>query len=136
MYWYSVLIVTATLTILSFDRFLSIVKPFVHKQYMKPQTAMIIVVITWITSAILNTNPLYGFGKFIFGREHGTCVPIWTKETLYLVFTVIVFLILIGIIIFTSIWTCCFTRRYLQRRHSHKNNIYISNNRRVIGIFG
>ena len=134
MYWYSILIVTSSLAIVSFDRFLSIVKPLVHKQYMKPHTVVIIVVIAWITLAILNTTPMYGFGKFYYDSDEGTCTPALFGEPFYLVFMAIIFLIILGIIVVTSIWTCLFTRRYLQRRHSRKN-IYVSNNRRVIGIF-
>ena len=136
MYWYSILIVTASLATVSFDRFLAIVKPLVHKQYMKPHTAVIIIVIAWITLAILNTTPLYGFGKFYYDPDEGTCTPALLGEPFYLVFIAIIGLILLGIIVVTSIWTCCFTRRYLQRRHSRKNIYYVSNNRRVIGIFG
>ena len=99
---------------------------------MKPHTAVIIILIAWITLAILNTTPFY---EFIFSLEHGTCVPLWTEETLYLVFSVIVLLILIGVIVITSIWTCCFTRRFLQQ-HEAGSNIYVSKNRRIIGIFG
>ena len=90
---------------------------------MKPHTAVIIVVIAWITLAILNTTPLYGF---VYSPYQGSCV---TGETWYLVF-IVIFLILIGIIVITSIWTCCFTRSFLQRNQAQ------SKNGRVIGIFG
>ena len=135
MIWYGVLLVTGTLAIVSFDRCLSIVKPFFHKQYMKPHTAVIILVIAWITLAILNTTPLYGFGRFVYSYYQGLCVTVWAGETWYLVFMVIIFLILIGIIVITSIWTCCFTRSFLQRNQA-QSNVYVSKNRRVIGIFG
>ena len=139
MYWYSVLLISVTLAILSFDRFLCIVKPFVHKRYMKPHTAVIIVVIAWIVLAILNTTPFYGFGKIVYYESPGTCGPSWSKQPLYLAFVLVIFIILIGIIMVTSIWTCCFTRRFLQKKQQQSqaySNIYISNNRRVIGIFG
>ena len=140
MLWYGALLVTATLAIVSFDRFLSIVKPFIHKQYMKPHTAVIIIVIAWIICAVLNTTPLYGFGKFAYVSGHGACVPVWgTRQRLFLAFTLIIFLILIGTIVVTSVWVCCFTRRFLkqkQQRTQSCNNIYVNNNRRVIGIFG
>ena len=135
MFWYSVLLVTATLAIVSFDRFLSIVKPFIHKQYMKPHTAVIIIVIAWIVCAVLNTTPFYGFGRFGYSERHGSCSPILVEQTLYVVFFLIIFLILIGSIVVTSIWTCCFTRRFLEE-HQSASNIYVNNNRRVIGIFG
>ena len=135
MLWYGVLLVTATLAIVSFDRFLSIVKPLIHKQYMKSHTAVITTVIAWIICALLNTTPLYGFGKFIYVAGLGTCAPVWTGQTLYLVFFFIVLIVFVGIIVVTSIWTCCFTRKFLEQNQAH-NNIYVSKNRRVIGIFG
>ena len=139
MLWYGALLVTATLAIVSFDRCLSIVKPFIHKQYMKPHTAVIIIVIAWIICAILNTTPLYGFGEFVFSMHQGTCGPLWSGQQFYLAFFSLIYLILSGSIVVTSVWVCCFTRRFLklkQQRTQSRSNIYVNNNRRVIGIFG
>ena len=135
MLWYGALLVTATLAIVSFDRCLSIVKPFIHKQYMKPHTAVIIIVIAWIILAVLNTTPFYGFGRFIFATSLGTCVPAWGGEVPYLAFFSIICLIMIVTIVVTSIWTCCFTRRFLEQ-HQAGSNIYVNKNRKLIGIFG
>ena len=135
MFWYSILLVTVTLVLVSFDRFLSIVKPFIHKQYMKPHTAVIIIVIAWTICAMLNTTPLYGFGRFGYSERHGSCSPIWVGQTLYVVFFLVIFVTLIGSIVVTSIWTCCFTRRFLEQ-HQPEGNIYVNKNRKIIGIFG
>ena len=138
MFWYSGLLVTATLAIVSFDRCLSIVKPFIHKQYMKPHTAVIIIVIAWIVCAVLNT-PLLGIGKFVFSMNQGTCGPMRSGQQFYLAFMLVICLILSGSIVVTSVWVCCFTRRFLkqkQQRTQSRSNIYVNNNRRVIGIFG
>ena len=135
MLWYGALLVTATLAIVSFDRCLSIVKPFIHKQYMKPHTAVIIVVIAWIILAVLNTTPFYGFGIFSYGSDQGTCTPDWSEQVPYLSFFVVIFLIMIVTIVVTSIWTCCFTRRFLEQ-HQSGSNIYVNKNRKLIGIFG
>ena len=134
MFWYATNLVLTTLAIVSFDRCLSIVKPFIHKQYMKPHTAVIIIVITWIICAMLSTAPLYGFGRFVYSKNQGTCVPEWTA--FYLIVSVLICVTMMGIIVVTSIWTCCFTRRFLQQNQTDNNNIYVSKNRRVIGIFG
>ena len=136
MFWYGVLLVVATLAIISFDRCLSIVRPFFYQQYMKPHTAVIIVIIAWIICAILNTTPLYGFGRFMYVKGYGTCAPVWKGHTFYAIFTIITFLVLIGIIVVTSIWTCCFTRRFSLQQHQADTNIYVNNNRKLIGIFG
>ena len=137
MLWYGALLVTATLAIVSFDRCLSIVKPFIHKQYMKPHTAVIIIVIAWIICAVLNTTPLYGFGEFAFSVNQGTCAPLLSGQQFYLAFMVVIYLILIGSIVVTSVWVCCFTRRFLKlKQQRSRSNIYVNNKRRVIGIFG
>ena len=49
------LLVTATLAIISFNRCLSIVKPFIHMQtvYETTYSAVIIIVIAWIVCAAL-----------------------------------------------------------------------------------
>ena len=135
MFWYGVLLVTVTLVLVSFDRFLSIVKPLVHKQYMKPHTTIIIIIIAWIICGILNTTPFYGFGKFGYSENQGTCAPEWSGQKFYRLFFLIICVTLIGGIVVTSLWTCCFTRRFL-RQHQRDNNIYITKNRRLIGIFG
>ena len=135
MFWYGILLVPVTLAIVSFDRCLSIVKPFIHKQYIKPHTAVIIIVIAWIVCAVLNTTPLYGFGIFTYVSGHGTCGPVWAGQSLYLAFYLLLFLILYSSIVVTSIWTCCFTRRFLEQ-HQAGSNIYVNKNRKLIGIFG
>ena len=128
MFSYCILLLIVTLSLLSFDRFLSIVKPFFHRQYMKPHIAVIIVVIAWTILGILNTTPLYGFGRFGYSENHGTCVAVWTGQIPYLVFFLIILTILIGMIVVTSIWICCFTRRFLQQkqqRHQADSSIYV-----------
>ena len=135
MFWYGGLLVTATLAIVSFDRCLSIVKPFIHKQYMKPHTAVIIIVIAWIICAVLNTTPFYGLGKFLYADDEGTCGP--SGRQFYIAFMLVIYLILIGSIVVTSVWVCCSTRRFLKlKQQRSRSNIYVNNNRRVIGIFG
>ena len=114
------------------------VSPLLNHLYtnsnMKPHTAVIIIVITWIICAMLSTAPLYGFGRFVYSKNQGTCVPEWTA--FYLIVSVLICVTMMGIIVVTSIWTCCFTRRFLQQNQTDNNNIYVSKNRRVIGIFG
>ena len=133
---YGVLLVTMTLAVISFDRFLFIVKPFAHKKYMKPYTAVIIVVIVWISCAVLNTTPLYGLGKFVYGRSHGNCIPRWEGEIGYDVFMLLIFALMVSCIVITSIWTCCFTHKFLKRtEQNHEDTNYISKRHKVIGIF-
>ena len=147
MFWYSSLLITVTLTVISLDRFLSIVKPLFYRRhiYMKPQIAVTVVIIVWIVCArsILNTTPLYGFGRFQFIESHGFCLPETGMEQLsYSIFMPLIFVILLCCMIVTSIWTCCSTHGYFRRASERSSNqmevenIYSSKKRQVIGIFG
>ena len=145
IFWYGALLITVTLTVISLDRFLFIVKPLFYRRhiYMKPQIAVTVVIIVWIVCAILNSTPLYGLGRFQFSESRGFCVPMW--KSYYFIYTLLVFSILYSCIVVTSIWTCCSTYNYFKRaaeRRSGTNvfnseeNIYTSKKREVIGIFG
>ena len=150
IFWYSILLITVTLTVISLDRFLFIVKPLFYRRhiYMKPQIAVAVVIIVWIVCAILNTTPLYGLGRFQFSVSTGLCVPLLdpNEQLVYLIFMPLIFGILFSCIVVTSIWTCCsthgFLSRALERRASERSNelevgnIYASKKRQIIGIFG
>ena len=145
MFWYSGLLITATLTVISLDRFLFIVKPLFYRRhiYMKPQLAVAVVIIVWIVCAILNTTPLYGLGVFHFA-ESGFCLPDW-KKSYYSLYMLLVIGILLSCIVVTSIWTCCSTHKYLAARAERRSrsnvfnkeeNIYTAQKMKIIGIFG
>ena len=140
MMWYGALLITMTLAVISFDRFLFIVKPFIHKRYMKPHTAVIIVATVWISCALLNSTPLYGIGKFTFAKSHGTCSPEWDGELAYVIFSILIFTVMLCVIMVTSIWTCCFTRKFLQQnqRGTGDDSNYQFKKRQFIhlGVFG
>ena len=75
IFWYGALLIAVTLTVISLDRFLFIVKPLFYRRhiYMKPQIAVTVVIIVWIVCAILNSTPLYGLGRFQFSESRGQC---------------------------------------------------------------
>ena len=143
MFWYSGLLITVTLTVISLDRFLFIVKPLFYRRhiYMKPQIAVTVVIIVWIVCAILNSTPLYGLGRFQFSVSCGFCIP---TQFYYFIYALLIFGILYSCIVVMTIWTCCSTYNYFKRaeRRSGTNvfnseeNIYTSKKRKVIGIFG
>ena len=143
MLWYSALLITTTLTLISLDRFLFIVKPLFYRRhiYMKPQIAVTVVIIDWIVCAILNTTPLYGLGLFYFAGS-GFCIPGWEEQLGYVIFTMLIFAILVGCIVVTSLWTCCSTHNYFRRAEKRniinemEENIYKTKKKQVIGIFG
>ena len=151
IFWYGALLIAVTLTVISLDRFLFIVKPLFYRRhiYMKPKIAIIVVVIiVWIVCAILNTTPLYELGRFQFSVSNGFCLPLVdpNEQLVYSIFMPLIFGILFSCIVVTSIWTCCsthgFMSRALERRASERSNelevenIYASKKRQIIGIFG
>ena len=147
MLWYSGLLMTVTLSAISLDRFLFIVKPLFYRRYiyMKPQIAVTVVIIIWIVCAILNSTPLYGLGRFQFRVSNGFCMPMWQPQSYYFIYVLLIFSILYSCTVLMTIWTCCSTYNYFKRaaeRRSGTNvfnseeNIYTSKKREVIGIFG
>ena len=137
VFWYSVLLMTITLAVISIDRFLFIVKPHFYKQFMRPWVALILMIAIWILAAALNSTPLYGLGAYQYGPSYGSCIPTWRNVPDYLSFMTAIFLIVLAIIIVTSLWTFCFTRKFIhEQKPSQQSNVYQSKERRLFGIFG
>ena len=139
---YSTFVATESLVLVSFDQFFFIVKALQYDKYMTVNKAVIIVAVSWILAAFLSTLPLLGFGVYEFSTSFGTCVTGWEGQTGYSIFMSLVILILVGSIIVTSIWTLCFTRKYLRDKATGpiptqgSNHVYASQQRRIIGLFG
>ena len=53
-------LIVLTLGVISVDRFLFIVEPFIHERFMKTQVALIILICVWILSCLINTPPWTG----------------------------------------------------------------------------
>ncbi|XP_019857029.1 PREDICTED: rhodopsin, GQ-coupled-like [Amphimedon queenslandica] len=125
-----------TLAAISVDRWLFIVKPIFYKQYMKAKVAVVLAVIIWIVSALLNIPPFFGMGKFVFS-PFGCCQPQYIGEVGYSIIRLAFILIVICIMVIASISTCCFTRRFI-REHAQlaDESAYVSKDRKIIGIFG
>ena len=142
LFSYSTFVATESLVLVSFDRFFFIVKAVQYKKYMTVNKAVIIVAVSWILAAILSILPLLGFGVYEFSSSFGTCVTGWVGQTGYSIFMSLLILILVGSIIVTTIWTLCFTRKYLRDKatgpvHTQgSNHVYASQQRRIIGLFG
>jgi hypothetical protein len=134
-----VLIVVSTLSLISFDRWLFIIKPMIYKRYMKLPLALGIVIGLWIVCALLNIPPCFGLGKIHFIIFLASCSPDSSNELpfLFVSYMLVVFGALIAIIVATSIWTCCFTKSFLARSEatSQNHHLYSSKKRRVCGIF-
>ena len=148
MYWNSVLLITLSLMLLSFDRFFYIVHALRYRQHMTSIKAVVVVAISWVVAALLNMTPFFGFGDFRFIESYAGCSPIWEREMGFVIYTLIIFVLIIGSIIVTSLWTFCYMHSFLRKRKDRAVNIvtlstrknslevYTSARRRLIGLFG
>ena len=136
IFFYIVLVIYMTLAAISVDRWLFIVKPQFYKQFMKPKITLIIITSIWILAALINSTPFYGLGEFRYAA-YGCCVPVWEQQFGYLLFVALFNFIVLCIILSTSLWTFIFTRKFIQEQAALADNcVYVSRNRRLIGIFG
>ena len=80
----------------------------------------------WILSAVMSSAPFFGLGTFSYENWIGYCIPVWSHVD-YIVYSLVIVLFLISVIIVTSVWTLCFTHRFItqQSQLSH-DNIYAS----------
>ena len=138
IFWYCALIIYMTVAAISFDRFLFIVKPHLHKRFMGPWVALTLTIVIWILSALLSCTPfIEGTGSiFVYEGTQGTCTLLLVE----LFFTMIVLVVTSSIIAFiaiTSVWTFCFTRKFIRDQSAIAGkNIYASRKKRLFGIFG
>uniref|UniRef100_A0A1X7TU55 G-protein coupled receptors family 1 profile domain-containing protein n=1 Tax=Amphimedon queenslandica TaxID=400682 RepID=A0A1X7TU55_AMPQE len=125
-----------TVAAISFDRFLFIVKPHLHKRFMRPWVALTLTIAIWTLSAVLSSTPFYGLGNFSFDELLGFCFPLWISVD-FIVYSLVIILLLFSVIIVTSVWTLCFTHRFITQQSQLSNdNIYASKKKWLLGIFG
>ncbi|XP_019857754.1 PREDICTED: short-wave-sensitive opsin 1-like [Amphimedon queenslandica] len=124
-----------TLAAISFDRFLFIVKPHLHKRFMRPWVALTLTIAIWTLSAVLSFTPFFGFGHFLYFSRIGSCFPIWAtlEYELYTLALVATNLLIIAV---TSVLTFCFTRRFINNQSLITPNVYSCEKKRLFGIFG
>ena len=89
-----------TLSLISFDRFLFIVKPLLYIKYIKTWTAVVIISTLWVLVTFLNTTPWYGLGQFNFRPRICSCFPKFTRH--YVIYFSLVSIIPYTTIIVTS----------------------------------
>ena len=135
---YTVLVQSFTLAAVSFDRFLFIVKPRLHKQFMRPWVALTLTIAIWILSAILSSTPFYGLGEFAYASNVGTCSPTLTKtESFFIGYSAAIEAVVFLFIIVTSLWTFCFTYKFIRDQSAiGEESVYLSPKKRLVGIFG
>ena len=132
IYWWMVGVILMTLDAISFDRFLFIVKPHLHKRFMRPWVALTLTIAIWILSAVLSF--VYAFGFQLSFSHYNCSVPIGISLG---IFGIISAFIILGTIFITSLWTFCFTRRFFKDQSVIAGeSMYASKKKRLFGIFG
>lgn len=139
-YWNSGLIIAMTLSAVSFDRFLFIVKPHQHKEFMTPRVALILTITLWLLGSIINTTPFYGIGQYGYFSSYGICTNMLQNTSIfYLVVNVSIYSVIYLTIAVTSIWTFCFTHGFIKEQLAiiaRSDGVYQSKEKRLFGIFG
>ena len=134
--FYIIITIIMTLAAISFDRFLFIVKPHLHKRFIRPWVALTLTIAIWILSAVLSSTPFFGLGIFSYRSRIGYCIPAWSHVE-YIVYSLVIVLFLFSVIIVTSVWTLCFTHRFITQQSQLSNdNVYASKRKWLLGIFG
>ena len=136
IFWFNVYVTTATLAAISFDRFLFIVKPHLHKRFMRPWVALTLTIVIWILFVLLYTLTLLGLGEYTHTFTYGICVTALNSKAL-VGCLITLFTLIIIVIAVTSIWTFCFTCRFISGQSAIAGeSVYKSRKRRLFGIFG
>ena len=131
IHWWILLVISITLAAISFDRFLFIVKPHLHKRFMRPWVALTLTIAIWILSAVLSSVHVFGFHLYV-----SICIS-YSDSIGFGVYFFLLSVTILGIIFVTSIWTFCFTRRFFKDQSVIAGeSVYASKKKRLFGIFG
>ncbi|XP_011402967.1 PREDICTED: somatostatin receptor type 2-like [Amphimedon queenslandica] len=130
-----VLVISTTLAAISVDRFLFIVKPHLHNRFMKPWVALTLTIAIWILSAVYTTFYIFGLDFDLYQFNSSFCfLPSSSSRGFLGIFATI---IILGIIVVTTLWTFCFTRRFFRDQSVIAGeSAYTSKKKRLFGIFG
>ena len=133
IYWYSVLVIVMTVAAISFDRSLFIVKPHLHKRFMRPWVALTLTIVFWLLAAPLDVVQFSGFN-----RQYSLVYCIFTTNSIgFIIYFILLSVTIIGIILVTSVWTFCFTCRFINNQSvTAGESVYASRKKRLFGIFG
>ena len=127
--WWMVGVISMTLDAISFDRFLFIVKPHLHKRFMRPWVALTLTIAIWILAAVLNIVHIFGFHLYCLSSSPDGFGPV--------VYIILLSVIILVIIFITSLWTFCFARSYFKDLSVIAGeSVYASKKKRLFGIFG
>uniref|UniRef100_A0A1X7TVK7 G-protein coupled receptors family 1 profile domain-containing protein n=1 Tax=Amphimedon queenslandica TaxID=400682 RepID=A0A1X7TVK7_AMPQE len=134
--WFGASFISMTLAAISFDRFLFIIKPHLHKRFMRPWVALTLTIAIWILSTVLCALPFIDIGHYSYHDDLGICTIDGVDIAFFVVILVSIFLI-VGTIFVTSLWTFCFTRSYFKDQSVIAGeSVYAFKKKRLIGVFG
>ena len=123
-----------TLAAISFERFLFIVEPHLHKQFMRPWVALTLTIIIWLFVAVSNFIYLLVLHSDI---DPDLCYLLPISINRSSVFGIVSTVIVLVIMFVTSLLTFCITRSYFKAQSVIAGeSVYASNKKRLIGIFG
>ena len=126
-----------TLAAISFDRFLFIVKPHLHKRFMRPWVALILTIAIWILSAVLSSGPFFGLNKYVYDEQFLVCYQHPNSTISLIIVYVFCPCVITAVIIVTSLWTFCFARSFIKAQSVIAGeSVYASKKKRLFGIFG
>ena len=130
-------VIFMTLAAISFDRFLFIVKPHLHKRFMRPWVALTLTIAIWILSAVFSSAPLYGINEYFYDEQFLMCYQ-RPNSTISLIIVYVFFPCVTTAIIFvTSLWTFCFARSFFNDESVIAGeSVYASKKKRLFGVFG
>ncbi|XP_019853970.1 PREDICTED: apelin receptor B-like isoform X1 [Amphimedon queenslandica] len=135
---YCVYVMLMILSLISIDRFLFIVKPHLHKRFMSPRVALVLVIIVWIVTAVLFSSGFINGSGIVYQyvENLGGCY-VYTTGPIASVIRYLFASLILSIIIITSIWTFCFTRKFINNQSMIVGeSVYASKKKRLFGIFG
>ena len=134
---YTIPTIYLTLAAISFDRFLFIVKPHLHKRFMRPWVALTLTIAIWILSAVLSSTPFYGLNEYVYDKHLLLCYQRPNSIISSIVSFIFFPCITVAIIIVTSLWTFCFARSFFKDQSVIAvESVYGSKKKRLFGVFG
>ena len=134
IFWWMVVTIFFMLTTISFERFLFIVKPHLHKRFMRPWVALTLTIAIWLLAALSNIMYLLAFHSDI---DPDLCYLLPININRSSVFAIVSTVIVLVIIFITSLWTFCFTRSFFKAQSVIVGeSVYASKKKRLFGIFG
>ena len=136
--WFIVFITTGVLAAISFDKCLFITKPYFYKRFMKPWVALSITVALWMALALILAMPAaMGASDNDYGFRYGACYITLEDHPAYIGFCSLIFSVFLITIIVTSIWTFCFTCKFIRDQSEVAGeNVYHLKKMKLFGIFG